>query len=151
MRGVERLTHLSRDVTRLGKRHGALSDPISERRSLDQFQHECLDVVRFFKAVNRRDVRMVERGQQLRFTLEASQPVWIEREGVRQDFQRDVAAQRGVVGAIDFAHPARTDEHGDLVDADASAESEGHRNYRGLYERCGSDEGLRDSRTNSQF
>ena len=72
-----------------------------------------------FEAVNAADVRMIQRGEHLRFALEAREPLRINREGRRQDFDRDVAIQLRVARAIDFAHPADTEqavdaEHPDL-------------------------------------
>jgi hypothetical protein len=45
---------------------------------------------------------MVERGQRLRFPGEAREPIGIAGEGVRQDFQRDVAVQLRIPRAIDL-------------------------------------------------
>ena len=61
------------------------------------------------EAVDRRDVRMVERGEDLRLALEAREPLGIARERVGQNLQRDVAVELGVAGPIDLAHPAGAD------------------------------------------
>ena len=58
----------------------APGDAIRQRRSLDEFHHERPHAVRFFRAVNRRDVRMIERGEDLGFTLESRQPLGIASE-----------------------------------------------------------------------
>ena len=128
----ECLRDLPRDWQRLVDGNRPVHDAIGERRSLDQLQHDRLEVVRFFKAVNRTDVRMVERGEQLRFAFEASKPIGIEDEGLGQDFQRDAAVQRGVAGAIDLSHPACANGREDFVRAEADAGSERHSGRRGL-------------------
>ncbi len=62
---------------------GPVRDAIGERRSVDQLQHERLQRLRFFEAVDRGDVRMIQRRQDLRFPLEAREPIGIEREQFR--------------------------------------------------------------------
>ena len=72
-----------------------------------------------------RDVRMIQRGERLRFAREPGQPIGIARERVGQDLDRDVAIQLGVARAIHLAHAAFADRRGDFVDAEAGAGSEG--------------------------
>ena len=62
---------------------------IRQCRSFDQFEDQRLHAVGFFEAVNLRDVRMVQRGEDLGFALEASQPIRIAGERLRQDLQGD--------------------------------------------------------------
>ena len=81
----------------------------------------------FFEAVDRGDVRMVERREDFGFALEAREPVGVGRERRRQDLDRDLALQLRVGRAIDLAHAAFADLRGDLVDAEARAGSEGQR------------------------
>ena len=51
--------------------------------TLDEFHDEGLDAVGVLQPVDRRDVRMIQRGEDFRFALEAGQPVGIRREGRR--------------------------------------------------------------------
>jgi hypothetical protein len=46
-------------------------DTLSKCLPLDEFQHQCLNAVRLFKAVDPTDVGMVQGGENLRFTLES--------------------------------------------------------------------------------
>src|SRR5262245_40538337 len=62
---------------------------------------------------------MVERREDLSFTVEPRKSIRIERQKLRQCFERDIAPQLRVVGAIDLAHPTRSDRLEHLVDADA--------------------------------
>src|SRR5688572_7665620 len=62
---------------------------------------------------------MIERGQHLRFTPEPREPIGIAREGVWQDFQRDLAIQSGVAGAVDLTHSAFAKFGKDLVGSEA--------------------------------
>ena len=68
-----------------------------------------------FHTVNRRDVRMIQRGQHLRFACEAGHTVGIVRERLRQHLDRDLAVQLGVGGAIHRAHPAFTELGRDAI------------------------------------
>jgi hypothetical protein len=60
---------------------------------------------------------MIQRRQRLRFTLETRDAIAVGRHGVGKDFQGDTATELRVARAIDFAHPARTNEREDFVDA----------------------------------
>ena len=108
VRRFECVGDLARNRQRFVERHAAARDPIGERRtSTNSSTRACTAGLRgFFEPVNRRDVRMVQSGQDVRFTPEAGHAIGIEREGVRQDLERDVAIQRGIAGAIHLAHPA---------------------------------------------
>ena len=69
---------------------------------------------------------MIEGSQDLRFAFKPRQPLRIGREQVGQDFQRDLAAQLHVPGAVDLTHAARAEGAGDFVRAEASAGLHGH-------------------------
>jgi len=53
--------------------------------------------------VDRRDVRVIERREQLRLALEACETIGIQRESRRQDFQRDVSIELRIARSVDFA------------------------------------------------
>jgi hypothetical protein len=92
--------------------------------ALDEFHHEGGQAPAFFEAVDRGDVRMVQRREGLGFTLEASQAIRIVRERLGQNLDRDIAVQLGIAGAKDFAHAPAADQVDQLKDADAGARSE---------------------------
>jgi hypothetical protein len=52
---------------------------------------------------------MFECGSRARFADETLAPIAIGHQLGRQDFERDVAIETGVGGAIDDAHPASAD------------------------------------------
>ena len=68
---------------------------------------------------------MVQRGEQVRFAVEAREPGDVSREGAGQDFQRDIAIQLRVTRPIDLAHAPFAKHGHDFVRAKASARSEG--------------------------
>ncbi len=72
---------------------------------------------------------MVQRRKRLRFAREPRQAVRIEREDLWQHFDRDVAIQFRIAGAIDLAHSPGADLRGDFVDADSEARGEGHGHF----------------------
>jgi hypothetical protein len=63
--------------------------------------------------VERRDVRMIEGSEHLRFALESRDAIRIERERFRQHLDGDFAAELRIARAIDLAHatgPERADD-----------------------------------------
>ena len=77
-------------------------------------------------AVDVRDVGVADRGERLRFTREAGQPLGIGGEEVGQDLDRDVAIELRIAGAIHLAHSPGTDGGDDLVGAHLDARAHAH-------------------------
>jgi hypothetical protein len=69
---------------------------------------------------------MIQRSENLRFPLEAREPIRIEREQFGQDLQRDITIELGVPRAIHLAHAARAKGASDFVRADSGAGSKAH-------------------------
>ncbi len=90
----------------LGERNRSLLDAIGKRRAVDQLHDERMRRAAVFEAVDLGDVRMIERGEDLRFAMKAREPIRVAGERIRQDLQRDVATELGVAGAIHLAHSA---------------------------------------------
>ena len=65
--------------------------------------------IRVVDAVDRGDVGVVQRGQQLGLALEAGQPLGVVGERVGQDLDRHLAVERGVDRLPDHTHPALAD------------------------------------------
>jgi hypothetical protein len=76
--------------------------------------------------MNRRDIRMIQRRQHLRFALKTRKPLGIVRECFGQDFDRHVAPKLGVVRLVHFSHAARTDLRSDFIRAEFCAYRECH-------------------------
>src|SRR6516165_7940651 len=108
MRRFKGLRDLPGDVERLIDWNRPASDALVQTLAVDEFEHEELRAVDLFEAVDLRDVRMVERGEHLGFTVEAGDALGIVGEGSRQDLQGNVATELRVLGAVDFAHAAST-------------------------------------------
>ena len=59
-----------------------------------------------------------------RFALESREPIGIGSEQVGQDFDRDVAIELRVPGAVDLTHAACPESSDDLVRAESGAGGE---------------------------
>ena len=114
VRRFQSVRELRGDGEHLVGRHRSPGDARFQRRTLDQLQHQRPHAAVFLDAVDLRDVRVVERGQQLGLPLEPGQPIGIGGEDVPEQLEGDVAVQPRVAGAIHFAHPARAEDAGDL-------------------------------------
>jgi hypothetical protein len=95
VRGFEGLADLARVIERLVER-----ERTGQRLAVHQLHHQRP----FFDPVDGCDVRMIQRGQHLRFALEAGEAVGIGSESVGKDFDGDFASELGVGGAPDLAH-----------------------------------------------
>ena len=69
---------------------------------------------------------MVELAGRPGLLLEAPHPGAIARYGAGQDLDRDVAADAGVAGAVDFAHSPRAEESHHLVRPQPGARGQSH-------------------------
>ena len=124
VRRFERVGDLLRDWQRFVERDRAARDPLRQILALDQFHHEGVQAGRFLDRIDRRDVRMIQRRERLRLALEPRHAFGVGGERVRQDLDRDLAAERRVRRPVDLPHAALTDQRGDFVDAEAGAGSE---------------------------
>ena len=109
VRGFERLGDLLRDRQRLVERDRAARDALRQILALDEFHHERVHAAGLLEPVDRGDVGMIQRRERLRLALEPRQAFGVRGERVRQDLDRDLAAQRRVRRPIDLPHAAFAD------------------------------------------
>ena len=69
---------------------------------------------------------MIQRGENLGFTLEACDAVGIRFHCVGQHLDRHVASELPVVRAVHFAHPALAKQRQHFIGTDLRADSDGH-------------------------
>jgi hypothetical protein len=121
VRGFDGVGDLSGDGDGVidGNRSGG--DPLRQVRAIDELHDQGLDRRTVLETVNLRDVRMIERGQRLRFAREAGESIVIGGERVRQDLQGDVAIELRVASAIHLAHATGADGRDDLVRAESGS------------------------------
>jgi hypothetical protein len=74
-----------------------------------------VDVAAFLESINRRNVRMVERGEQSRLTLEPRAAIRVPDERFGQDLDGDIATELHVARPVDVAHPAGAKQRADFV------------------------------------
>ena len=115
---IERLGDLHCERQRLRDGKGPSRDRRFERLAVDELQDQRADVARDFQPVDGADVRVTQRGEQSRFTLEPRQSCGIGREVRRQHLDRHITAKPVIVRAIHLAHAASADPDANLVGAD---------------------------------
>src|SRR5262245_40549028 len=97
---------------RLVHRNWASRNPICKRLAFDTLHDERLHTIRLLQTVDVGNVRMIERGEHLRFSPESSESVGIRCEGTRQYLQGVVSIERSVMCSPDLAHPAFANQGG---------------------------------------
>ena len=115
VRRLEPLGDLAADVEGFVDGKRPARESLRQRLAFDELQDQEALALGLFQAVDRGDVRVIERCQQLRFALEPGEPLGIRREGFGQHFDGHLAVEPKVLGTVDFAHPARTELLDDLV------------------------------------
>src|SRR4029434_352261 len=84
VRGLQRVCDLLRARQCVTDRDWTFGNAVGERRPFDQLHDERLCVAGVFQAVHVRDVRMVQRGENLGLALKPRQTIVIGRQAVRQ-------------------------------------------------------------------
>ena len=128
VRGGKTVGDLRGQVERLAERYRTAADEVAQRLALDQFGHDVGDAVVVAGIVEGHDVGMSESRGGAPFLLEAAAPVGALGELGRQDLNRDIAAEAGIVGAVDLAHGALAQLGGDLILTQAGARFHRHGN-----------------------
>ena len=126
VRRFQRLGDLRRDGKGFFERNRALPDSIGQRRPLNQLHDQRPNPISLLKAVDGRDVGMIQCSESLRLTVESCEPIGILRKGVRKDFDCDLATKVYIGGAPHLTHAAHANLGGDFIRAEADANSESH-------------------------
>ena len=86
--------------------NAAAANPFGERLAFNQFQRKCMDAIGFFEAVDGRNVRVIQRGQQSRLALEPRATIGVCSKRSRSGFS---AQRRGPTScrAHDTPRPSR--------------------------------------------
>ena len=124
--GFQGFRDLSRNLEGVVGGDRPARDPLRERLALDELQDQEGDLADLFEAVDRADVRMIERREDLGLPSEPRQPLRVDREGARQCLDRNGAIQPRVASAVDLAHPASTDAGVNFIDSETGAWRECH-------------------------
>jgi hypothetical protein len=117
----ERISKLFRDLDCFVQRDGPVSQLVRERLALDELHDDAAAGAHVLEAIDLSDVRMIQRGEELRFALEPREPVRIVGEMIRQNLEGDVAQQLRIAGAQHDAHRAFPELRDDFIWADTRA------------------------------
>ena len=115
VRHIERGHHLPRDVERAVNGERTARDEPVETLAVDELEDQKLCAVGFVNAVDRADVRMIERGQDLRFAPESGERLGVLERSARENLEGDLSTEFGIAGAIDLAHSTFAQLGDDLV------------------------------------
>jgi hypothetical protein len=92
---------------RLGQR--SVANALLERDAVDVFHDEVIDIARGVEVVDSRDVRMIELREEQSFPAESFPCCFVGEAAGRQHFDRHLAIEMLVAGAVDDTHAAGTD------------------------------------------
>ena len=118
----ERLRDLLREGKAFSKGKRPGFEAFCQGRTGDELHDEGSRATALLEAEDRGDVRVVELGQELCFALESGETLFVLGECGWQDFDRDLALEARVRGAVDLAHPSFAELGGDLVGAESLAD-----------------------------
>jgi hypothetical protein len=124
---LERLGNLAGNRQRVLERDPPAGQPLLQRFALDQLQHQERLTVGLLQPVDRGDVRVVERGEELGLAPEPGETLRIARHLGGKHLEGDVAAELRVLRAVDLAHPPRAERGHDLVVPETLARRVGQR------------------------
>ena len=113
--GGEAASGLLRVLARLAGRQGAGGEDLAERAALEELGDEVGSALVLAHVEDGEDVRVVERAGEASLLLEAVEALGGVAHLARQHLDGHVAAEAGVEGAVDLAHPAGPDRAQDLV------------------------------------
>src|SRR5262245_37873901 len=112
---------LNGDIQRLDQFHADPCKTLAQGLPVNKFLRDemdapgfCLDLI---DLKNGDDVRMVERRGGAGLLLEASHPLSIQSELLRQEFERQLASESRVLGEVNFSHTSPTQQRKNLVAA----------------------------------
>ena len=111
---------------RVFERDPATREALRQVFPFDQFHDERGGTAAVLDAVDVGNVRMIERRENLGFTLEPHQALRIGGHAGGQHLDRNVALQARIAGAIHLTHPTRADRRFDAIGADARARRQRH-------------------------
>ena len=117
VRGGQAVGDLRGDVERLAVRQRAVAEQAAQVAAVDVLHHDVRRAGALIHPhfMNGDDVRVIERGCRAGLAREAGQRLLIAGEADGQKLDGDLAAEGGIAGDIDLAHPARAERREDLV------------------------------------
>jgi len=124
--GFQRIGHVVREAQGTPERERARVQHLPDRLARHQLHDEDADVFHRFEAVDRSDVGMIERRQQLRLALETRHAFMIPSKFLRQNFEGHLATEPRVACPPDLAHATGAEEIENLVRTEIRSRGEAH-------------------------
>jgi len=124
--GGETERHLPAEVQRPGQGKRAVGELFTERMAFQPLDHGIRDSVLVAEVVDRQNVRMGQRGNRARLSLEARAILGTRAGHARQDLDGHVAPKHQVACPIDFAHAAGAHGGDHFVAVDSESRGELH-------------------------
>jgi hypothetical protein len=115
VRLLEGFGDLLRDLEGLVDRDRPAGEALLEVLALDELEGEEGLAVRFLETVDRGDVRVIQRREEVGLALEAGEALGVLRDLGGEDLDGHVAAERRVGRPVDFSHAASPDGGRDPV------------------------------------
>ena len=125
VRGRHRVRQGNRDLEEPAERETLSWKQLGQRLPLHQLHRDEVNAAGLFDRVHRDDVGVVERGNRPGLAGEAQAAVVVGGQLRRQDLERHLATERGVLRLIHHAHPAGADLPHDSVVAECLADHRG--------------------------
>src|SRR5580700_7171177 len=113
----------------------ACTDEPVKRLTLDELHRQKVDAVAFLHRVDGDNVWMVELGKGLRLTTKTREPLGVMRHFGGQHFERYVAAEFRIGGAIHLPHSTGAKRRLDFIGAEFCPRSKSH-SCAPLYPAC---------------
>ena len=118
-----------RDLQRASRRQRSSLQDFSERLALDELHADEGPRLGLTKVVNRDNRRMVERGRRPGFEFESPHSLGVACAIGRQELERDVTAEPGVMREIHLAHATGSQKRTNDKLPEAHAGRQGHCRY----------------------
>ena len=130
VRRVERLGDLHPVLDGLPVGQRAAVEPRAQRLAIEHLGDEIRDAVRRTDVEHRNDVGMIQAAGGARFAAEPRARFPGRSAVRRRNLHRHVAAEAGIMGAIDLAHPSGAEQLDDLIRPQPAARGDGQRSLR---------------------
>src|SRR5262245_24734742 len=127
VRRLERVRDVSCDVERLFDRNRSTLNALRQRLAFHQLENEEPRLTGLLDVVDRPDIGMIQRGENLSLALEPANPLRVARKLIRQNLDRNVALQLQVAPSIHLAHSAFAEQTCDLVIPKLGSDGKGHK------------------------
>ena len=122
MGGVEGVGDLRGERNELVELNGAAVDAMLEGLALEQLHGDEGATVVLVNIVNGADVRVIQSRGGAGFALKTLERLSVGSESVGEEFERDAAAEAGVLGFVDDAHAATAEFAEDAIVRDGLAD-----------------------------